>query len=162
MAPRVVVVGLGNPLLADDAAGLAVADELERLLAARPIPGVTVTRSYRGGFELLNLVDGFDHAVLVDALVREDPVPGRIHELDARGIAGSARLVGSHEVDLPTALEVGRRAGLAMPASVRIVGIEAADVLSFREQLSPEVAEAVREVARRLHAELTAQLAPPG
>jgi len=155
-----VVVGLGNPLLGDDAAGLAVADELERLLAGRPLPGVTVARSYRGGFELLNLVNGFDHAVLVDALVREDPVPGRIHELDAGGIAGSARLVGSHEVDLATALEVGRRAGLAMPASVRVVGIEAADVLSFREQLSAAVAEAVREVALRLHAELAAQLAP--
>ncbi len=155
-----MVVGLGNPLLGDDAAGLAVADELERLLAGRPLPGVTVARSYRGGFELLNLVNGFDHAVLVDALVREDPVPGRIHELDAGGIAGSARLVGSHEVDLATALEVGRRAGLAMPASVRVVGIEAADVLSFREQLSAAVAEAVREVALRLHAELAAQLAP--
>ncbi len=162
MAPRVVVVGLGNPLLADDAAGLAVADELDRLLAARPIPGVTVTRSFRGGLELLDLVAGFDQAVLIDALVRDHPVPGRVHELDAAGTAGSARLVGSHEVDLTTALEVGRRAGLAMPDEVRVVGIEAADVLSFREQLSSAVAEAVREVARRLHAELAAQLAPPG
>lgn len=162
MAPRVVVVGLGNPLLGDDAAGLAVADELERLLAVQPVPGVTVTRSYRGGLELLNLVDGFDHAVLVDAMVREDAVPGRVLEFDARGIAGSARLVGSHEVDLTTALEVGRRAGLAMPDEVRVVGIEAADVLSFREQLSPAVAEAVRELARRLHTELAAQLAAPG
>jgi hydrogenase maturation protease len=162
VAPRVVVVGLGNPLLADDAAGLAVADELERLLAVHPVPGVTVARSYRGGLELLNLVDGFDHAVLVDALVREDPVPGRVHELDAERIAGSARLVGTHEVDLATALELGRRAGLAMPDAVRVIGIEAADVLSFREQLSPAVAEAVHEVARRLHGELAVQLAPPG
>jgi hypothetical protein len=43
-----------------------------------------------------------------------------------------------------------------------VVGIEAADVLSFREQLSPAVAEAVRELARRLHTELAAQLAAPG
>ena len=46
-----------------------------------------------------------------------------------------------------------------MPATVRVLAIEAADVLSFREQLSPAVAEAVAEVARRLHAELAALLA---
>jgi hydrogenase maturation protease len=162
VAPRVVVVGLGNPLLGDDAAGLAVADELERLLAVQPVPGVTVARSYRGGLELLNLVAGFDQAVLIDALLGDDPVPGRVHELDVAGTAGSARLVGSHEVDLATALELGRRAGLAMPAAVRVIGIEAADVLSFREALSPAVAKAVREVARRLHGELAAQRSAQG
>jgi hydrogenase maturation protease len=139
-----------------------VADELERLLAAEPVPGVHVVRSFRGGLELLDLVAGFDCAVLVDAIVYDEPVPGRFHELDAAGIAGSARLVGSHEVDLATALELGRRAGLAMPAEVRVIGIEAADVLSFRESLSPAVAAAAAQVARRLHDELSARREAPG
>ena len=156
MAPRVVVVGLGNPLLADDAAGLAVADELERLLAAHPVPGVTVVRSFRGGLELLDLLTGFEHAVLIDAVVRHDAVPGRLHELDVEQLAGSARLVGGHDADVGTALALGRRAGLAMPATVRVLGIEAEDVMSFREQLSPAVAAAVLELARSLHAELAA------
>jgi len=139
-----------------------VADELERLLAAETVPGVHVVRSFRGGLELLDLVTGFDRAVLVDAIVCDEPVPGRVHELDAAGIAGSARLVGSHEVDLATALELGRRAGLAMPAEVRVIGIEAADVLSFRESLSPAVAAAAAKVARRLHDELSARREAPG
>ena len=121
-----------------------------------------MVRSFRGGLELLDLVAGFDRAVLVDAIVCDEPVPGRVHELDAAGIAGSARLVGSHEVDLATALELGRRAGLAMPAEVRVIGIEAADVLSFRESLSPAVAAAAAKVARRLHDELSARREAPG
>ena len=161
MAPRVVVVGLGNPLLADDAAGLAVADELERLLAAHPVPNVTVARSFRGGLELLYLLAGFEHAVLVDAIVRDDAVPGRLHELEVERLAGSARLIGGHDADLGTALALGRRAGVAMPSTVRVIGIEAADVTSFREELSPAVAAAALELARSLHAELADQLAPP-
>lgn len=151
---RTVVLGLGNPLLSDDAAGLAVADELERLLAERPIAGVVVARSSRGGFELIDLLAGFQRAVIVDALVTVDPCPGRVHRLAPAQVAGSARLVGSHEVGLATALELAEALGIVMPETVTVFGVEAADVTTFAEAPTPEVAEAVVRLARELHESL--------
>jgi len=51
-AERTAVLGMGNPVVSDDRVGLAVAEELRRLLAEAPIEGVAVLESTRGGFEL--------------------------------------------------------------------------------------------------------------
>jgi hydrogenase maturation protease len=151
---RTVVLGLGNPLLSDDAAGLAVAAELTRLLAERPIVGVEVATSSRGGFELIDLLAGFQRAVIVDALITDDPRPGNVHRLDPGQVAGSARLVGSHEVGLATALELAEALGIVMPETVTVYGVEAADVTTFAETPTPEVAEAAVRLARELHESL--------
>ncbi len=153
---RTVVLGLGNPLLTDDAAGLAVAAELERLLAERPVAGVEVTTSARGGFELIDLLTGFERAVIVDALTTNDPCPGRVHRLTPYEVAGSARLVGSHDVGLATALELAEALGIVMPATVTVFGVEAADVTTFAETPTPAVAAAIGRLARELHDSLLA------
>jgi hydrogenase maturation protease len=148
------VLGLGNPLLSDDAAGLAVAAELTRLLAERPIAGVEVATSLRGGFELIDLLAGYKRAVIVDAFITDDPCPGRVHRLEPGQVAGSARLVGSHEVGLATALELAEALGIVMPEIVTVYGVEAADVTTFAESPTPAVAEAVVRLARELHESL--------
>jgi hydrogenase maturation protease len=152
---RTVVLGLGNPLLSDDSAGLAVAGELARLLAERPVAGVEVATSSRGGLELLDLLAGFDRAVIVDALITTEPCPGRVHRLEPGQIAGSARLVGSHDLGLAKALELGATLGIAMPASVTVLGVEAADVTTFAETPTPAVAAAVARLASELHESLS-------
>ena len=153
---RTLVLGLGNPLLTDDAAGLAVAAELERLLAERPVAGVEVATSTRGGFELIDLLAGFDHAVIVDAITTDEPSPGRVHRLAPGQVAGSARLVGSHDLSLAAALELARALGVAIPATVTVIGVEAGDVTTFAESLTPAVAAAAVSLARELHESLLA------
>jgi len=73
-----VVLGLGNPVVSDDRAGLAVAAELKRLLEESPIAGVTVLESERGGFELIDLLAGHSRAILIDCLTVASPIPGRV------------------------------------------------------------------------------------
>ena len=50
-----------------------------------------------------------------------------------------------HDVNLLTALELGRQAGAVLPVDDRItlVAIEAADTSNFGEDLTPEVAAAI-------------------
>ena len=64
---RTLVLGLGNPLLGDDAVGLKVAALVrERLDGA---PGVDVLEEEAGGLRLMERMTGYDRAVLVDAAV---------------------------------------------------------------------------------------------
>ena len=149
-APAVAVVGLGNPVRRDDGFGLRVADEVERLLQAEPLQGVQVLRSFRAGFELLDLLSGFSHAVIVDCLEVPRPKPGRVRRLSLRRVAGSARLTGQHEISIFEAFEFARRLGIAMPTTVVLRAVEAADTLTFSEEMSPEVAAAVGPLAREV------------
>jgi hydrogenase maturation protease len=149
-----VVLGLGNPVLGDDAVGIEVAAELERLLAEEPIPLVRVATGTRGGFELIDILAGCERAVIVDCLSVARPVPGRVRRLGLGDAVSSARLAGSHVVSPGTAFQLAGMLGIAMPAAVDIYGIEGKDTTSFSEQLSPPVAEAVAPLARHLHERL--------
>jgi hydrogenase maturation protease len=100
---------------------------------------------------------GYRRAIVIDALSSGAPAGSvfRLHP-DERSTRRSAS---AHDVDLPTALAVGRRAGVPLPADddILLVGIEAAQVETFGEDLSPAVAAAVPRAAAMVLAELHLQ-----
>ncbi len=138
---KVLVLGLGNPLVTDDSVGLRVVEQLRPLLADRP--DVEVSEDYWGGLRLMERMIGFDRAIVVDAIQTGAP-PGTVHLLAADGIA-TQRSASAHDVNLATALEFGRRAGAQLPenAHIRLVGVEAEDTLTFSEQCTPAVQAAI-------------------
>jgi hydrogenase maturation protease len=152
--PATVVLGLGNPLRFDDAVGLRVAEEVGRLLDERPVPGVRVLTSTRAGLELIDLLSGASRAIIVDCLVPLDPIPGRVRRLSLDDVAGSARLVGAHDVTISGAFKFAEASGLPMPRVVEIYAVDAADTERIEEGLSPAVAAAVPALAREIHTRL--------
>jgi hydrogenase maturation protease len=147
---KILVLGLGNPLVTDDSVGLRVAAEVKSRLADRP--EVVVSEDYWGGLRLMERMAGFDRAIVIDAICTGAP-PGTIHRLTPGSIP-TQRSASAHDVNLPTALALGRTAGLHLPRDehILLVGIEAEDILSFGEQCTPAVAaaiaQAVEEVVR--------------
>jgi hydrogenase maturation protease len=142
---RVVVLGLGNSLLTDDSVGLKIAAAVEARLPAAAPPGCTVevALSEVGGWDVLDLAEGFDAAVMIDASVDERLAPGELAWYDRGGGFTSGRLSGAHSTDVFTALEYGRRCGLAVPDEVHVLGVGVFDVLTFSEECTGEVKAAV-------------------
>jgi len=149
-----IIIGLGNPVRGDDGVGLAVAEALRTLLEEKPIAGVEVRTSERAGFEVLDLVTGASRAIIVDCLEVPEPQPGRVRRLAVDATYGSARLTGGHDVNLESALELGRLLGAPMPADVEVYGIEAKETAEFSERLTPEVEAAVQPFVEWLHGRL--------
>jgi hydrogenase maturation protease len=138
---KTIVVGLGNSILSDDAVGLRVAAALRPMLADRP--DIEVVEDEWGGLRLMERLTGYDQAVIVDAM-RTGAPPGTIRKLSPDDLP-TLHSASSHDTGLPVALEVGRRAGARLPATedIILVGIEAQDVTTFAEELTPEVEAAV-------------------
>ena len=92
---------------------------------------------------------GYDRVVIVDAILT-DQEPGTIHILSPDDIP-TQRSASVHDVNLPTALEFGRKAGAQLPSSnaITLIGIEAVDVQTFDESLSPELERAGRLIRSR-------------
>jgi hydrogenase maturation protease len=139
--PPTLVLGLGNPIVSDDSVGLRVAGQLKTLLAGRK--DVEVSEDYWGGLRLMERMAGYARVIVIDAIVTGAP-PGTVHRLRVDDIS-TQRSASAHDVNLPTALEFGRQAGLPLPANdgILLVGIEAADILTFSEQLTPAVEAAI-------------------
>ncbi len=143
---KTLVLGLGNPLVSDDSVGLRVVAELKPVLAGRE--DVEVGEDYWGGLRLMERMIGFDRAVIIDA-IRTGAPPGTIHRLSPDAMA-TQRSASAHDVNLPTALEFGRRAGARLPADrdILLVAVEVEDILNFGEQCTPAVAAAVAPAAQ--------------
>lgn len=151
---KTLILGLGNPLVSDDSVGLRVAAELARRLAGRP--DVEVGEDYWGGLRLMERMIGFDRAIVVDAIVTGAP-PGTLHRLTPADVP-TQRSASAHDVNLPTALALGRQAGARLPpdGQIVLVGIEARDVLTFSEECTPAVAAAVPAAVQEVLAVLEA------
>ena len=147
---------MGNPILSDDGFGLLVAQRLAEL----PLPdGVEVLESELAGLRLLELVRGFDE---VDhyRCPEERPHARRGRPLQRGGFRRRAPLRHRRtRSSLRTALELGRRLGYEMPEQVTVFAIEADDVETFGERLSPPVAAAAARVVELVRAEV--EVPPP-
>ena len=114
-----------------------------------------------GGLRLMERMIGYDRAIVVDAICTGAP-PGTIHHLTTASMS-TQKSASAHDVNLPTALAFGRRAGAHLPADrdVRLIGIEAQDLINFSDHCTPAVTaaigRAVQEVIQTLDSMLGGQ-----
>lgn len=136
---KTLILGLGNPLLGDDSVGLVVAQRVRARLAGRA--DVDVLEEEAGGLRLMEVMNGYDRAVVVDAAVTGN-LPGTVRRMGPDEIP-TQRTAVAHGIDLPRALQMGLALGLPMPSVVRVVAIEAERVLEFRTDRTPAVEAAI-------------------
>lgn len=155
MRAHVILVGLGNPILGDDGVGWRVADEVEQQL--HESDAVTVLRFAVGGLELMELLEGYDGAVLVDAVSTGGAPAGTVRScaLEDWPDPSVGHWTSAHDTSLGTALATGRRLGVTLPRAVTTVTIETTPTFTFSEELSPPVAAAVSAAAARAIEALT-------
>jgi hydrogenase maturation protease len=147
-----VIVGIGNPLLTDDAVGVQISRRLAAVTAGRP--DIDVMEIYAGGMSLMEALVGYDRAILIDAM-EWGQNPGTVCHVSERELRETKNSVCAHNTSLDTALRVGRFAGLPLPDSIEIWGIEPHDLTTFGEELTEPVAEAVPRVVADILNNLT-------
>jgi hydrogenase maturation protease len=146
-APRLLVLGLGNELLRDDAIGLRLAEAVREHLSRHP--NVTVVESPEMGLGLLDLVADFDEVIVVDAVQTGRAPPGHVYEVDASEVplltGGSPHCLGIAEM-----LALARELHLPLPRHIRIFAVEVADPFTLSHQLTPELDAALPQLTVEL------------
>jgi len=145
---RTVVIGLGNPILSDDAVGVKVARQLRVALIDSDM--IEIKELYAGGMRVMDAIAGFEKAVIIDAMQTGLHKPGTIRLIDSAELGSARNLASSHDTNLPTALELGRMLGLSMPRDVKVFGIEAFDVENFSEALTEDVERSMPEAVNMI------------
>jgi hydrogenase maturation protease len=138
-----IIIGMGNPVLSDDSVGVKIAQELQRRLAGDN--GITAVELHTGGMRLVETMAGYDRAFVIDAIVSGEPA-GTIHKLNLADLPKTRFAHSSHDGNLGVAFEFARAVGLRLPSEIRIWAIEAADVATFGEKLTPFVERAAAQV----------------
>jgi hydrogenase maturation protease len=155
---RSLVVGMGNPLLRDDAVGIRLAAFLRGRLGEPP--GLSyVEECSAGGLEILDLVAGHERLVLLDSIKAGGP-PGSWYRFDGSSLRETMNLRNVHDTNLATALELGRRLGLPVPVEgeVHVFAVEVEDNLSFDERMTDALEERFPEYASEICGEVASLL----
>ena len=138
-----IVIGVGNDLRGDDAAGW---EAVRRLV---PSPSVVLHEHGGDAPGLVGLWGPDDDVVVVDAVVSSDP-PGTIVEIDALAgrLPAAVSWATTHGAGVAEGIEMARVLGL-LPRSLVVIGISAKQ-FDLGTPMTPEVERAVDEVVRRL------------
>jgi hydrogenase maturation protease len=154
---RMLVVGLGNPILGDDGVGWRVAEAVKKQLASPPAPlpkgegghEVDVDFLSLGGLSLMEHLIGYQRAILIDAFALDEPT-GSVLVLKLSDLPNYSAFhtASPHNTSLQNAIELGKSMGAQLPDDVTVVGIATKHVCDFSEALSPPVADAVPQAAQ--------------
>lgn len=145
-----LVIGLGNALRGDDAAGLLVT---RRVRAARP--ELDVLEHEGEPVSLLGMWERRPTVFLVDAIGGAAAVAGNVRRFDAAAAPLPAAAFGgpsTHALGLADTIELARTLG-RLPERVTVLGIEG-EAFELGERPSPAVLDAVARVTAAIVAEV--------
>lgn len=158
MSAAVVVIGVGNELRGDDAAGLLTV----RAVDGTALPSaVQIVESDGEAARLLGQWSGADTAIVVDA-VRTGAPPGTVLRVDVESDTALpsrwSGAGGTHALGIADAVALGRAVG-AMPDRLVVIGIEVASTETGSPP-GPAVRQAVGAAARMVEEEVAACVSP--
>lgn len=150
---HVLIVCIGNDLVADDAAGHEVFLRLQR--SALP---VTVRLEYAavGGVALLDRLTGKEGIMIVVDAVQFGAPPGTIHCIpwDELPVLPVGALSG-HDIGLKETIEIGKLLyPEKLPQRIVLVGIEGRCFNRTRDAMTPETAAAIDDAVLLIQKEL--------
>ena len=122
MRKPVVVLGLGNPLMADEGIGVYLVERLRE--SAIESPAVDFVDAGTGGLSVLHQIEGRHKAIVIDCAFMDEP-PGAIGRFMPEEVLSTKVLAHQsvHEADLMRTIAMARQLGQA-PDQIVIFGIQ--------------------------------------
>jgi len=153
---RIVIMGVGNPLKGDDAAGLLCAEALLKGIPAKDRRGVKILRAYDVPENYTGIIRKFrpTRVIIIDAALA-GLKPGDIFVLEKEKIA--IEEISSHKIPLMVLISYLEQ---SIGCQVIVLGIQARD-LSFGAPVSPVVKTAVKAVADYVGSMISGKPASP-
>ena len=145
---KILVIGLGNPILGDDGVGWKIADKVAT--AVGPQSSIEIDTAALGGLSLMERMLDYDRVVLVDSMETGQSPVGSVQTFPLASLPDpmAGHSASTHDTSLITALKTAESIGAEVPKRVDVVAIEAQNVYDFSEELSPPVAAAVPEAVQ--------------
>jgi hydrogenase maturation protease len=147
MSDRTLVLGIGSPIMCDDAIGLRVLQELSK----RCVQGVDLQEACTSGLDLIEIMMDYDRVIIVDAILKSSEKPGTIMVLDPEAFSNTVHGVNPHEANVATTIELGRSLEPErFPKKIIFVAVEVNDVFTVSDSMTPEVEAALEGTVEKV------------
>ncbi len=145
MNGKSLVLGIGSPVVTDDAVGFRIVDRLRTMA----LEDVDLEEASTSGLDLIEMMLDYDLVIVVDAIVTTQHSPGTVMVLGEESFHATIHGTNPHEVNVGTALELGRKLEPdRMPKEIFFVAVEVNDVWTVGDTMTMEVEEALPEAVQ--------------
>jgi hydrogenase maturation protease len=140
LSDTILIIGLGSPIMTDDAIGLEVAQSIED----KCLPDIETRQEAIGGLDIIPVLWGYRHVIIVDAIQTGQYEPGTVLIFNPEDFDPTITNASAHDINLATAMKIGRdMEPEKMPESVMFVAVEVEDIQTMHEGMTPKVAASV-------------------
>ena len=136
---RILVLGVGNPLVRDEGVGVRVVEELVKRYSFPET--VEVADVGTMGMSILGMITSASHVVMVDAVDKTGCEPGTVVLLTPEDLAPNQVMHSLHDVRFVDVLRAAELTGRR--PSAEIVGVQVREMVQMRMGLSDDVEAAV-------------------
>ncbi len=138
---KTIVLGVGNQILGDDGVGIHIINELKKQIQS---PNITIDEAVTGGMSLLELILGYDKAIIVDAVKTKNEENGEVKRIPLNNFS-TMHSCNPHDVTLNEAIGMAKKMGEdRIPKEIIVVGVMMKEIpCEFGEKLSDKIAAAV-------------------
>ena len=138
---KTIVLGVGNQILGDDGVGIHIINELKKQIQS---PNITIDEAATGGMNLLELILGYDKAIIVDAVKTKNGENGEVKRIPLNNFS-TMHSCNPHDVTLNEAIEMAKKMGEdRIPREIIVIGVMMKEIpCEFGEKLSDKIAAAV-------------------
>jgi len=150
---KIAIVGIGNPLLTDDAIGLIAAEGLYEL--NRYTFGCLLIKHSDDMLSLLNELTEFDVAFIIDSFRKEESI-GEVYEIKFED-GKLPRFVSPHTLSFTNSLSLFEASKIKLPKII-LCGISVKDAITFGDKITVEVEQKLPEIIDSLNKFFNAKL----
>lgn len=143
----ILILGLGNEIISDDAAGILAARALAEEMRGR----ADVVESSLSGLALLDLLLGYRKVLIIDAEGTGARAPGSITEIDP-AVLDMLIAPSPHYAGLPEMFAIAEQLNLDFPDEIRILAVEAENLHDIGGPVSAPVQAALPWLAAHARA----------
>jgi hydrogenase maturation protease len=145
---KTLILGMGNTLISDDGIGIVTLRYLEKILSHES--DITFCETSWGGFRIIDLLEGFDYAVVIDAIKTNNKPIGYIYQYKPSDLLPTLRLTSYHDINFITALNLAETMEAKIPSDIDIFAIEVEENRCINETINPSLWDSIVECSRKI------------
>lgn len=144
---NILVLGFGNDILMDDGIGPKITEKLKTGIKN---PDVKFDTACVGGMELLEMINGYEEVIIIDAIKTKNGKPGTVYEFTPDDFMETCHLSNLHDISFLTALQLGEHVGMKIPGTIRIIAVEIEEDQIFGREFSKIISKKSEEIYKEV------------
>jgi hydrogenase maturation protease len=147
-AANILVLGLGSEILKDDGIGPKLIKDLKAHFTNKDF---TFKTSHLGGLEILELIKGFQVAIIIDGIKTYNGDVGEVYFMNSDKFIDTLHISSRHDVSFSNALKLAAELSQPVPEEIYIIAIEINEDTEFGDELSEAIQEKYVNILNSIH-----------